>query len=974
MKCFWDGKELSNHWSLSFEELELLKTKPSRSHLPFCVQLKHYKYAGYFLTSFSDISDVPLQYIMGQLDIVDIEEYEWDSRTAKRHNLEILEYLGIKKTSSADRINYKKWLIRELIPKINNVKELANLSKEWFLQSKLILPTQLILERLIKSAITTHEEQVFELITNELSENCIEQIDNFLLEERKGKRVTFSTIKSDPGKIGINSVVKETEKLLFINSLNIPDKALKQLNSKTLSTYKMRVASQSAWETKRHPPTTRYALVAIFLFLRKAEIIDGLIELLIQIVHRLSVRADNKVKKTILKDFKKVYGKNNILFQIADAAINKPEGLIKDVIFPVANKKTLDNLIKEYKSTGPGYKYEVHKVIRASYSTHYRRMVPKILEVLPFRSNNENHQPVLDAWEFIRKNRQSQKVHFELNESIPIDGVIQPKWKDVVIDIDDNGQERINRINYEICVLQALREKLRCKEIWVEGADRYRNPDEDLPQDFSENRAFYYQDLGHSQDADGFVKDLKANMFAALNRLNKSMPKNQKVKLKNTDKNRICITPLDEQPEPQNINRLKGEIQSQWPATSLLDILKESDLQVNFTDCFVTQRTSERIDRAELQKRLILGLFGIGTNAGLKSVSAGRHGITYKELLHTRHIYMNKYSLRRAIAKVVNATFEIRDPKIWGEGTTACASDSTQIGAWDQNLIAEWHARYKGRGVMIYWHVEKKSTCIYSQLKRCSSSEVASMIEGVLRHCTEMSVNKAYVDSHGQSEVGFAFSHMLGFNLMPRLKNIASQKLYVPDVGLSGQFENIELILTRPIDWKIIAEQYDQIIKYTTALKHGTADPESILRRFTRNNIQHPTYKALAELGKVIKTIFLCDYIEHEEIRREINSGLNVVENWNGANNFIFFGKGGEVSTNRREDQELSVLALHLVQQCLVYVNTLMIQKVTSQEHWHNIFTEEDYRALCPLFYSHVNPYGMFELDMNTRIPMVALH
>jgi len=155
-----------------------------------------------------------------------------------------------------------------------------------------------MLERLIKSAVITHEEQVFELITNELSENCIEQIDNFLLEERKGKRVTFSTNKSDPGKIGINSVVKETEKLLFINSLNIPDKALKQLNSKTLSTYKMRVASQSAWETKRHPPTTRYVLVAIFLFLRKAEIIDGLIELLIQIVHRLSVRADNKANTT----------------------------------------------------------------------------------------------------------------------------------------------------------------------------------------------------------------------------------------------------------------------------------------------------------------------------------------------------------------------------------------------------------------------------------------------------------------------------------------------------------------------------------------------------------------------------------------------------------------------------------------------------------------------------------------------------
>jgi TnpA family transposase len=64
------------------------------------------------------------------------------------------------------------------------------------------------------------------------------------------------------------------------------------------------------------------------------------------------------------------------------------------------------------------------------------------------------------------------------------------------------------------------------------------------------------------------------------------------------------------------------------------------------------------------------------------------------------------------------------------------------------------------------------------------------------------------------------------------------------------------------------------MIKYTTALRLGTAETEAILRRFTRTNVQHPTYKALAELGKVIKTIFL---------RREIHEGLNVIEQWNGA-------------------------------------------------------------------------------------------
>ena len=155
--------------------------------------------------------------------------------------------------------------------------------------------------------------------------------------------------------------------------------------------------------------------------------------------------------------------------------------------------------------------------------------------------------------------------------------------------------------------------------------------------------------------------------------------------------------------------------------------------------------------------------------------------------------------------------------------------------------MTEWRMRYGGPVVGIYWHVERHATCIYSQLKSCSSSEVAAMIQGVLRHCTEMAVDRQYVDSHGQSTVGFAFCRLLGFELLPRLKAIHSKRLYLPHPGKSGDYPNIEPVLSTVVRWDLIRQQYDELIKFTIALRQGTADAESILRRFTRNNRRHPT-------------------------------------------------------------------------------------------------------------------------------------
>ncbi len=101
---------------------------------------------------------------------------------------------------------------------------------------------------------------------------------------------------------------------------------------------------------------------------------------------------------------------------------------------------------------------------------------------------------------------------------------------------------------------------------------------------------------------------------------------------------------------------------------------------------------------------------------------------TEAELRNVRRAYVTRDNLRRAIARLASATLEARSAELWGPGT-ACASDSKKFGSWSSNLMTEWHARLRGPGVMIYWHVERRSVCGLLPAQHCSASEVAAMIE-----------------------------------------------------------------------------------------------------------------------------------------------------------------------------------------------------------------------------------------------------
>ena len=358
------------------------------------------------------------------------------------------------------------------------------------------------------------------------------------------------------------------------------------------------MAVEAPHKLRRHPDAARITWLAAFVYLRARSLTDDLVDLLIETIHRIGARAERKVERELLNDIKRVGGKQNLLFELADATLAQPDGVVREVVFPVVGEEILRDLVKEWKATGPTYRTTLRTMIRNSYQGHYRRMVPKLLAALEFRSNNERHRPVMQALELVKRFADTKLRTFPAEEEVPLDGIVRGLWRDAVVEKDAAGRDRVNRVTYEVAVLEALREQLRCKEIWVVGANRYRNPDEDLPADFEANRDEYYKALDLPLDADRFISQVQDEMRETLDTLNRGLKKNPDVCIGPKGGGWITLTPLDKQPDPPNLKAFKTELNATWPMTSLLDMVKETDLRLGFTDVLKSPTAYETLERS----------------------------------------------------------------------------------------------------------------------------------------------------------------------------------------------------------------------------------------------------------------------------------------------------------------------------------------------------------------------------------------
>ena len=109
----------------------------------------------------------------------------------------------------------------------------------------------------------------------------------------------------------------------------------------------------------RSPSGILCCRLSAFCWQRRKEITDGLVDLLIQVIHRLSVKAEKRVTAEMIGDLQRVDGKTTLLFRIAEAALDNPDGVVREVLFPLVGESTLAALVKESQAGGPTFRRRI---------------------------------------------------------------------------------------------------------------------------------------------------------------------------------------------------------------------------------------------------------------------------------------------------------------------------------------------------------------------------------------------------------------------------------------------------------------------------------------------------------------------------------------------------------------------------------------------------------------------------------------
>ncbi len=413
---------------------------------------------------------------------------------------------------------------------------------------------------------------------------------------------------------------------------------------------------------------------------------------------------------------------------------------------------------------------------------------------------------------------------------------------------------------------------------------------------------------------------------------------------------------------PPSAISLQTALMQRMPARHVLDIMANIEHWIQFTRHFGPMSGNEP-KLKEPAERYLMTIFAMGCNLGPSQ--AARHlagNVTPHMLSYTNRRHLSLEKLDKANRELVELYLQLDLPKLWGDGK-AVAADGTQFDFYDDNLLAGYHFRYRKMGAVAYRHVANNYIAVFQHFIPPGIWEAIYVIEGLLKADLSVEADTVYSDTQGQSATVFAFTHLLGINLMPRIRNWRDLVMCRPDRGAA--YKHINRLFTDTADWHLIETHWQDLMQVALSIQAGKISSPMLLRKLGSYSRRNKLYHAAQALGSVIRTIFLLNWIGSRELRQEVTANTNKIESYNGFSKWLSFG-GDVIAENDPDEQQKRLRYNDMVASSVILQNTVDMMRILqklAREGWQ--FSDEDVSFLSPYLTSNVKRFGEFNLKLN---------
>jgi len=955
-------EEIIRDWSLNSVDISFIRKFKTPYQLYIYLQICALKLFGQLLDNPNTIDARIIGHACKLLIIEAIGTVKIPSRPATRSEYKklIFSHLNFQEFNIGKSV-FQQWLETKVISGILVPEKLLPEAETFLVANKIALPTLYHLRREINSCCAKQQELIFLAIYQQLSETLILIIDELLEITPDKDKSWFQKFKEYPDSASI-SVLQEY--LKRYNKLNKID--LSTVNTSTVSAELSKYLYQltryyNAYQMKRFKPAKRYSLMVLFLNESKKVVIDYLVQLHDQYISNICRECQNAHQKQL-----KLYKQKNeraidkielfvdfILAQKEDHSL-----LLRDIYSKTAQKSALQqarNDMHEYKVLS---RFGYARLIQNRYNS-MRRYFSEFIQ-LPFLMENGN-QALEKSIEVIRQ-LDAQKI-----QKIPNDIDNNFINKQLVVAMQDH-QGEIKRNLWEMGVAIAIKDGFRSGNLYIAPSNKYTSfwnliyKDQEWSQVKDSCYRQFEIDMNAKQAVSNIAQQFHLSSTIASDRFKQddfASIRNGKLVLKKKDKIDI----------PSGTERLQALIASYMPKIKIEQLLIEVDHMTGFSKHF-TPIHSQKGRPNNFYKTLIASILAQATNIGLTTMQDCVPGITTEMMRHVTDTCIREATIKAANAELVNQHTELDLSQVYGDGKMS-SSDGQRFIITASSLLSSYYPRYAGfydKMIGIYTHTSNQLSVLNTQAISCAPRESLYVIDGFLDNNTILAIKEHTTDTEGFTEHIFALCYLLGIKFMPRIKDLKSQQLYRVDKDIS--YGDLDELLTKTVSLELIIQQFDQMMRVAASLKQKLSPAHEVIRRLSKGSPSDQLSRAFTQLGRLLKTEYILQYITDSNLRDKVQSQLNKGEHRHQLARYIFFANHGRFQVGDYEEIMNKASCLSLVSNAILYWNTIKMTEIIAMLRKNGeVIHDLTLSHISLLAHKHIIIMGTYFSDMVIKQP-----